>query len=191
MATKRKRGNFSSYGFFVSIEGEVELKRRLAKVRDAALDLKPAFRVVAANLRAHAREQFDTSGAAGGRPWAPLTPTTIGLRNHYRKYGGKAWGRYYGRKASGGSRPLVASGGLRKSFVEKGPKHVETIGAESMEWGSKHPLAHLVVKGSKTRGKAPPLKARPVIAFRDDAQRRELTVEPISRYLGEAAEGRI
>lgn len=176
-------------GFFVSIEGQVELARRLKKVQGAARDLKPAFREVASNMREHAKAQFTTKGAEGGRPWAPLSPTTLRLRKAYRRYGGNAWGRYYGRISPQGNTPLVASGKLRRSFVEKGSKHVERIGQEEMEWGSKHPLAHLAVKGAANRGKAPPLKARPVISFRDKGQRDRITLQPIRAHLARATEG--
>lgn len=186
---RRKRGSFKDYGFFVSIEGEIALQRRMARVRESVIDLRPGFKEVGKRLRQHARAQFDSSGAEGGKPWARLTPTTQRLRNHYRRARGNSWGRYYSRLSPASNRPLIASGKLRRSFVEKGGKHVERIGKKEMEWGSKHPLAHLVVKGSGSRGKAPPLKARPVIAFRDATQRDRLTIEPIRLQIRKATRG--
>lgn len=163
-------------GFFISVEGDVELRRALAGLSRRTSDLKPAFKVVADNMRAHTKRQFQTGGREGGAPWRPLSAATRLARRMGRGY--------YRRIRSVGSGPLVASARLRRSFTEQASaKHVEDIKAREMEWGSKHPLAHLHAQGVSARGPAPPLPKRELIAFRDAEQRRKLTVEPLRKHV--------
>lgn len=177
-------------GMFVDITGQLEVQRRLEKVRRAAIDLKPAFREIAAGLNDFAQQQFLTSGAAGGSVWKPLSKATLELRQHPRG-GYKGWGRYYrhGTLTQSASTPLIFTTKLMQSFTHPGPKHVQEIHAESMRWGSKHPLAHLVVEGVAAGRRKTTLPARPVIHFASAEQQRRLTVEPIERQLRAAAEG--
>lgn len=162
-------------GFFVRLDGVTELKRKLVGLSRRATDLRPAFHVVAENLRGHARRQFDTSGGEGGKPWPALSAATQLAR---------ATGRgYYRRIRSAANRPLVATGKLRRSFTQRGGKHVERIDARSMEWGSRHPLAHLHVQGPSARAPAPPLPKREILSFRDARQREQLITEPLRRHV--------
>ena len=162
-------------GFLIQIDGVLDLRRKLLAAAGAASNLKPAFREVAEGLRGHAGRQFDTKGGEGGTAWRPLAPATLAKR---RKRKG-----YYRRLRVSGSKPLQATGRLKRSFTKKGAKHVEQISNAEMEWGSKHPLAHLHAQGVASRGPAPPLPQRQILSFRDSAQRDALTVEPIRKHV--------
>ena len=86
-------------------------------------DLSPAMELIAEDIREMEAEQFASSGAGGGTPWAALAPSTV-----KRKHG------------AGGI--LVASGALRDSLTEPdSPDHVEAIDNLSLEIGTSLPYA--------------------------------------------------
>lgn len=86
-------------------------------------DLSPSMRMIAEDLCEMEAEQFASSGAGGGTPWAALAPSTL-----KRKHG------------AGGM--LVASGALLASLTDpQSPDHVEVIDQSSLEFGSGLPYA--------------------------------------------------
>lgn len=162
-------------GLKLELTGVEEALARIAEIEGRSTKLAPAFRVIAGNLREKAEEQFRTQGAAGGARWKTLSPSTI--RQRRRGTG------YYSRGARG-TRPLVASGGLMRSFTERSSsKHVEEVTNSRMEWGSKHPVAHLHVQGPKNRGPAPGLPKREIIAFRDESEEDSVVREPVRDHI--------
>ena len=162
-------------GFIIEIDGVLNLQRKLLAAAGQAENLRPAFKQIAENLRGHADRQFKSSGSEGGTPWKRLSISTLNARRLKKGY--------YRRLTVGGGRPLQATGRLQRSFTKKGRKHVETIGTAEMEWGSKHPLAHLHAKGVRSRGSAPPLPKREVISFKDEKQKQGLTVDVVRDHV--------
>lgn len=106
-------------GSINSDEAENSLKLLQAQLGD----LSPAMELISEDIREMEAEQFASSGATGGTPWAALAPSTV-----QRKHG------------AGGI--LVASGALRDSLTEPdAPDHVEAIDNLSLEIGTSLPYA--------------------------------------------------
>lgn len=162
-------------GMDVTVAGHSRLATRLDRMDDRLVDLRrPLRQEVAPRLRLRAKDAFRTKGQSHGSPWAPLAPSTLRAK-------ARGWG-YYRRGAGGGT--LRARGQLQKSYTRKSShKHVEDITRFGMEWGSKHPLAHLHAQGPSSRGPAPPLPSRPVIGFRNAFERYKVVVEPIEDHV--------
>jgi len=162
-------------GLEVDVRGDVELRRKLSGMRGALRDLRRPLGRVADDLSRRADRQFATQGAAFGTPWQPLSPATVRARSD--RIG------YYGVKGARGG-VLVASGDLRRSFTDRSSQfHVREIDRGGMEWGSKNPLAHLHAQGPQSRGPAPPLPKREIIAFRDAFDRSETFRKPLARHV--------
>ncbi|GJG88723.1 hypothetical protein tb265_39040 [Gemmatimonadetes bacterium T265] len=115
----------------------------LAEVRDVALtarqrvaDLRPAFAVVAENLRAYQRRVFDTEGAALGSPWAPLAARTVAARTH-------GWGHYRLASTEGPARRVLHwTHGLRESLTADGADGaIASISATTLLFGTAVPYA--------------------------------------------------
>lgn len=82
---------------------------------------------------------FDQKGGQYGRQkWPEISPTLYG-RIRRSSSGGEA-GRY-----SAGSLPLQATGYYKNSFQK------QTVNKKSYEFGTKHPLAHVIPYGSRRR----------------------------------------
>lgn len=170
-------------GLDVTVSGNTKLAARLDEMDDRTLDLRrPLRQEIAPKLRLRAKDAFRTRGASIGKKWPPLSPFTIRARQN-------RWGYY---KLSGsGSSPLRFRGQLHRSYTNKASsKHVEDIDRGGMEWGSKHPLAHLHAQGPSSRGPAPPLPSRPVIGFRDAFDRFAVVIRPIEEHVGAPFRGR-
>lgn len=151
--------------FEIKERGLGDVARKLGGVSDRVRDARPAFIVMAANLRQKiGREQFETEGRARGTPWPALRPKTVLARR-------RRWG-YYRRAPRGTPRILHWAGGLRRSLENRGSaKHIERIGRDQMEWGSELP-------------RRPTREGRPIIAFRPGEEREFLTVPLIKHILG-------
>lgn len=170
-------------GLSVDVEGDERLRQKLSGARGFMRNLKPPLTSIARTLTRRVDRQFRTSGAAGGTPWKPRSPATHKAR-------ARGWGYY--RRRRGQSGILQSQGDLRKSFTSRGHRHhVERIGRQSMEWGSKHPLSWLHAQGPDARGPAPPLPQREIIAFRSSREKFNLFREPIAQHvLEDLADGR-
>lgn len=157
----------------VQVSGQKVVSRRLDRMKLNISDLRPPMREAAADLRKHAGRMFATRGRAGGVSWPNLSPATLQAQ-------ARGWGYYRGR----GRGPLQARGGLKRSYTQRTHRdHVEDIGRGGMEWGSSHNLAHLHAQGPRSRGPAPPLPSRPVLAFRSPRERNSIFRRPIEKHV--------
>lgn len=162
-------------GLSVDVEGDERLRKALSGVTGLMKNLRPPLREIARGLRRRADLQFQTRGQAYNTPWPSRSPATMRARR-------RGWG-YYGTKGASGG-PVQASGETRRSFTSpSSTKHVEKITRQTMEWGSKHPLAHLHTQGPQNRGPAPPLPQRPIIAFKFKKERDDFFREPIEEHV--------
>lgn len=160
-------------GLNVEIEGDEELKRKLEKASISLKDFRGVFRNTARKLRRRMRKVFMTQGRSQGTPWASLSPYTMKAKR-------KGWGRYQGESGYG---ILRSSGRLMASYTNRGhSRHVEKIYRQSMEWGSNHPTAHLHAQGPQSRGPAPPLPQRPLVAL-SDKEEREFFRDPLATHV--------
>jgi len=95
----------------------------LRVVGDRLRDLAPALAPLVDELHDYFGEQFETAGAAGGSPWAPLALATVL---------GKA-----------DPRPLINRGTLERSLVERGatPFSYVDLGRDHVAVGTTDPKA--------------------------------------------------
>jgi len=106
--------------------------RAFMNLRHELVDWSPAFETIAEDvLTPLVEKQFETQGAAGGVTWAALAETTLSARSSGR--------RAQGILHTSNLAILQASGTLKRSFVEKGGDHVETITPKKLTWGSAVP----------------------------------------------------
>lgn len=102
----------------IEVLGEDVVSRRLLRFSEHVEDARPAFRKIAAMLEAAALKRFESEGAFGGEPWAPLAESTL-------------------RGKDGSKGILVDSGRLRASLTqETAPDAIRVLLPQSMQWGS-------------------------------------------------------
>ena len=157
------------------IDGLEEVVKNLGGLAERAADLRPAFEIVADLLEAQVAAQFATEGARAGEPWRPLAPRTQLQRlRHTGSY------RRGGALAAGPAGPILTwTGRLRLSFAQGSGEHVREITADSLTWGSRVPYAGYH-QSTLPRKKLP---RRPMVAFRDVFQQREIAFQPVRLWL--------
>lgn len=159
----------------VNTEGLAELSESIAGMQQRARDLKPAFGIIADLLELHVAQQFATQGLQGGTPWAALKPRTVLMRT--KRLG------YYKQAPLGGAGPtspvLVWTGRLRGSFRQGSGEHVRIITDGGLEWGSRVWYAGFHQSPLPRRI----LPRRPMVAFRDQFQQREIAFQPLRLWL--------
>ena len=182
MAAAQDRAGEGGPLFSVKIEGAEQVKQILAGRAQRALDIRPALEVIADLLQAQTVENIRTRGGSLAERWLPLADSTVLARKN-------RWGYYRREQGTGvNSRtPLVWSGGMAKSFQKGEQHHVRTISVQSMEWGSVHP----VIGFHNSRQPRKKIPFRPMLGFRDEAQKRVLTREPIDMWMGGMPVGQI
>lgn len=182
MARAARGGSAFGKQISVSIQGVEEVVEAIDQRTRRALNLRPALIVIADLLQAQTAENVRTRGGTLAERWPPLAASTVLARQN-------RWGYY--RKAPGAGvnsrTPLVWTGGMAKSFQEGGRFHVRKIGATSMEWGSSHPI--IAYHNSRAPRKKIPF--RPMLGFRDDGQKRVLTVEPLKMWMAGMPEAQV
>jgi len=124
----------------MNVNGTQQLQRTLQRWVDATTDLRPAFELVADAFAKLELAQFVTEGAAGGEPWAALSPS------------------YAARKArTHPGRPiLVRSGDMRRDFTSR-PFGVERISSDTMVLGSSLAYARYHQTGTPRMPRRPPV----------------------------------
>lgn len=181
MAAPKKGG--SRPLFTVTIDGAEQVRTVIQGRMMRAMDLRPSLNVVADLLQAQTAENIRTRGGGLAERWKPLAASTVRARR-------ERWG-YYGRNAPGAgvamTTPLVWTGGMAGSFRAGGKHHVRRIQAQSMEWGSSHPIIAFH-NSREPRSKIP---FRPMLGFRDEGQKRVLTVEPVRMWMAGMSEAQI
>lgn len=109
-------------GMIVPLGAIAREARRLRAIGDRARDLGPAWPGVGNVISGHMAQQFFTQGAAGGRPWQPLSP-------RYR-----TWKIRKGHPAA----ILVLSGDLARSLTSR-PMSIEEYHPKWAEFGTRDP----------------------------------------------------
>lgn len=107
------------------------LRRRIAGMRERALDLTPAWDIVANWFAEQERVQFATEGARWGQPWAPLKPATIAEKQR----------RGYPLSI------LVRTGELERSLSIRSLS-IERLYPQRMTLGTRVPYAHFHQDGT-------------------------------------------
>jgi hypothetical protein len=162
-------------GIKVTILGADEVIDKIEGLARRAMDLQPGLEVVADLLQAQTAENIRTRGGGLAERWRPLAEGTVKARR-------ERWG-YYGRNAPGAgvsmTTPLMWTGGMARSFQVGGEHHVRSITSQTMEWGSTHPI----IAFHNSRAPRTKIPFRPMLGFRDDAQKRVLTVEPVRMWM--------
>lgn len=134
----------------VEIKGLRSASQRIKMTGERSESLRPVWPKIERYLREQFLRQFETDGAALGRPWKPLEA------------------RYAAEKAAEGLRDiLVSTGGLRASYLGEGRWKVSEQTDSTLRVGSKHPLAHIHQRGTP-RGHVP---ARPVLQVTAEMKR--------------------
>ncbi len=161
----------------VSVVGLDNAVDEIGGMRDRALNLRRPLAITANLLEAHVAMVFSTRGARIGAPWDRLAPSTRLARR-------KRWG-YYGRRqpsgAVGAAGPALQwSGRLRRSFKRGGVAHLRRVSRSALTWGSgvRYGVFH-----DSPRPRRGSLPRRPILAFRDDFQRAQITTEPIRLWI--------
>lgn len=150
-----------------SVTGLDDIKDEIVGLEERTKDLRPAFALIADLLELHVAAQFTSQGTRSGQPWSPLRPRTVLARATRRGY--------YALPPTGGAGPsgpiLVWTGRLRGSFRQGSAEHVRIVSAEGLEWGT------------RVRYAGPLHRRRPILAFRDAFQQRELAFQPLRLWL--------
>ena len=151
--------------------GVEQLVKELGGLEKRAANLAPAFAVTANLLEGHVQQIFETEGARIGARWRGLKASTIKAR-------ARGWGYYGTRLADGASArgPILRwSGRLQRSFKRGGVAHLRMVSALSLRWGSG------VRYGAFHDKKGP--RRRPILAFRNEFQRREILFQPVRLHI--------
>jgi phage gpG-like protein len=141
-----------------TIEGEVQLSRRLRGVGEGVKNWQPAFKDASDELKkVFSNDVFETQGRAIGVTWPPLSPSTL---------------RDKTRRGFGGKGPLERSGAMRRGFQSVAKTDYAKV------WNS---LAYFKYhQSNKPRTKIP----RRVMMRLGNAQR-EMVVRTFQRYFKE------
>lgn len=161
--------------FTLQVSGFEPILDKIAGLEARLRDPVPAFEISAELLEAHVARTWASQGAFAGHPWPPLANRTVHLRQ--RRLG------YYRRAPAGGAGPrgpiLVWTGRSRASFRQGSPDHLRRISSTEMVWGSSVPwLRYHQSDRPRTR-----LPRRPVLAFKDQFQLRELIFQPLRLWV--------
>lgn len=112
------------------VVGDREVIQLLTKLKKRTGNLAPVFGgSIDKSVSLFFRRQFDTSGAIGMKPWAPLRPVT--KRKRPRPGGNRG----------GVGRPLWDFARLRGSLVAVGPESVRVVKSDRYERGTTVPHA--------------------------------------------------
>ena len=123
------------------------VERLLDKAQRRSKNLMPVWGDLNANvIQPEMQRRFRASGAAHGRRWTPLRPSTRRQRLTQR-----------GGNRGGIARPLWDTGRLRGSWVKRGPESVYSAKRLSFERGTSVPYAAAHQNGTAR------LPARPIV----------------------------
>lgn len=105
--------------FTFAVEGEVQIDRTLARMADAAEDMRPVWEVLASRFAKLEARQFASEGAYGSGGWAALSPDYA------------AW-----KEANYPGKPILERTGALKASLTERPFGVEVLDARAMAVGS-------------------------------------------------------
>jgi phage gpG-like protein len=160
--------------FSISAGGVAEVDRFFDVLEGRVEDLRGAWPATDAVFHDILRQQFESEGGHGGRPWRALKDVTVAMRQH--RYG------YYEAEPAGGVGPahpiLRWTGSLMESLINR--DHALAISEHSRlryVRGSQHPGAAAHQTGSKD-GRLP---QRPII-FLNERDRHRL-MRPVRNWV--------
>lgn len=110
---------------------DAELQRRLKSLVRKTGDLRPMFRGFDRDVGTFFRRRFETAGRHGGQPWKPLSRQTRLARNRAGETGNQG----------GVGKPLWATGQLKRSLEEVGPRSIRSIRKDGYVRGTRVPYA--------------------------------------------------
>lgn len=116
---------------------DASLKRRLRELDRKAENMKPMFRDFDRDVGSFFRRRFKTAGRHGGRPWKPLALATRKARQRAGVSGNKG----------GVGKPLWATGQLKESLEEVGPRSIRSIRSDGYVRGTRVPYAFFHQEG--------------------------------------------
>jgi hypothetical protein len=131
--------------------GIVETRALLRGMGHRAGDLRPVWPVIGDAVAGEASRLFKTSGASGGRPWAPLSPA-------YRR--AKI-------RAGFDERILIRTGAMMRSLTSR-PMNIEEYAATWAEFGTRDPKLHFHEDGTKRMPRRPVIAPLADVVFRRD-----------------------
>jgi len=151
----------------IKVQGLEDVIEKIGGWASRARNLKPALKIVDKLLEVHVEAQFKSEGRRGGKPWKRLSRRTVKARAN-------RWGYY--RRASafgaGATGPILTwSGRLRRSFKRGGSGHVSRVSRSQLVWGSSIRYGRFLVR------------KRPILMFKNQFQRREVTFQAIRMHL--------
>lgn len=123
-------------------------RARLRDIADRAADVRPAWPYVGDTVAGAMVDQFETEGASGGAPWAPLSPPYLRwkIRNGFDP------------------RKLRQTGAMRESLTSD-PMAIEEYQPQQARFGSDDPKLHFHQSGTRF------MPARPVLFMTPQLER--------------------
>jgi phage gpG-like protein len=122
----------------IGIEGDAQIKRRLLRVGDRAVNARPAFEAIGEALLGISRQQFESEGRRSSGGWQPLAQSTIDRK--------------------GDSSILFDSGALMASFSERGGDNTFWATDDFLLFGSKLEYAGFHQRGTSRMPQRRPLE---------------------------------
>lgn len=116
----------SMVGIRVTHTGGVSIVRRARAMSGRAVDLAPAFEVIAKDMQRIEGQVFQSQGRRGGGSWTYLAQETLKRRR---------------RQGIQSKLILHATGRLIRSLSEEGGEHIQEITPSTMRFGSDVPYA--------------------------------------------------
>lgn len=150
-----------------SVSGMEAALQQIGAIQSRAQNAAPALTIIADALDGHVAQTFASQGQRIGKGWLPLAASTVKARQ-------RRWGYYRNPPTSGvgPSAPIaVWTGRLRSSFHQGGTGHIREISPGTLVWGSGVAYAGYVNA------------RRPLVAFLDAFQERELVFQPLRLWL--------
>lgn len=125
----------------LSLAGDVQVKRKLLRIGDRAINAKPAFQTIATVLMGIERQQFESEGRRSSGGWEPLKQSTI--------------------DAKGDSSILFRTGDLMASLSEDGDPNMTNWATDDfLLFGSKVPYGGFHQTGTSRTPQRRPLELR-------------------------------
>lgn len=147
--------------------GFADIFKQFRGIRRRLKNPMPGYDAIADNLERHTIKVFRTEGRHIGKWWRRLALST-------RRARARRWG-YYRRPPSGAVGPsgpvLRWAGVLANSFRRGGFGHIRMANNAGLRWGSRLDYA------------AAQNVTRPIVGFRDARQERQVTVDPMRRWI--------
>src|SRR4051794_15389307 len=136
----------------LDVFGDVQVRRKLLRFGDRARDARPAFELMADDLREWEERQFASEGGFASGGWDPLAPSTIAAKAAAPRAaftGSRTKTGKFAKRVRRNRRILEDTGALRESLTQHGDaEHVELIFPQEFVFGSTVPYAQFHQRGT-------------------------------------------